>query len=32
MKKKTKFLGHVIGPDGVQPDPEKCSKILDFQV
>lgn len=27
---KTKFLGHVVGPESVEPYPDKCNKVRDF--
>ncbi|MCG7878633.1 MAG: RNase H-like domain-containing protein [Candidatus Thiodiazotropha endolucinida] len=30
-RQSVKFLGHIIGSDGVQPDPEKLSALLDME-
>ena len=30
MQRKVRFLGHVVGPEGVETDPEKCSNVRDF--
>lgn len=32
LKRETEFLGHVITPDGVKPDPSKITKILDWKI
>lgn len=32
MKRETEFLGHVITQEGIKPDPEKISKILDWKL
>ena len=29
---EARFLGHVVGKDGVRPDPEKVSAVLDFKI
>lgn len=30
MQEKAKFLGHVVGPEGVEPNPDTCKKIQEF--
>jgi len=30
LQKKVRFLGHVVGPDGIETDPEKCTKVKEF--
>lgn len=32
LKKETEFLGHVITPLGIKPDPSKINKILDWKL
>lgn len=29
-KRKISFLGHVVSPEGIAPDPHKCSAVMDF--
>jgi hypothetical protein len=30
--KKIKFLGHMVGEDGLKPDPEKIAEVKDMDV
>lgn len=32
VKQKVKYLGHVVTPDGVMPNPEKLRAVRDFPV
>ena len=32
LKRETEFLGHVITPDGVKPDPKKVQEILNWPI
>lgn len=32
LKKHTEFLGHIITPDGVKPNPDKINKILEWKI
>ncbi len=32
MQKSVHFLGHVITPEGIQPDPAKIEKIVNYKV
>jgi len=30
LQRKVRFLGHVVGPEGIETDPEKCTKVKEF--
>ena len=32
LRRETEFLGHVITPQGIKPDPTKITKILDWKI
>lgn len=32
LKRETEFLGHTITPEGIKPNPDKISKILDWKL
>ena len=32
LKRETEFLGHVITPDGVKPNPEKIKEIINWEI
>jgi hypothetical protein len=32
MQKSVNFLGHVITPEGIHPDPAKIEKIVNYKV